>query len=173
MPGNEDAGIAELRLVKHELRILAAVIASAGADAICRTSAMRPARALAAAVSGLARWVRTLGPCRCSKFRLVVETQRSPAGPRSPFPPAHMEQPDSPQENPASRNTRSRPAASAARFTEVDPGTTIATTPSATRRPRTTLAAVSRSANRLLVQEPMKTRCTGSPATAIPGSSPI
>src|SRR5262249_43017277 len=33
---------------------------------------------------------------------------------------------DSPHKNPASRKTRSSPAASAARFTVVDPGTTIA-----------------------------------------------
>src|SRR5262249_36864732 len=66
------------------------------ADMSCRTSAMRPATAVAAAVAGLERCVRTFGPWRCSKLRLVVETQRSPGSPRSPLPPAHMEQPDSP-----------------------------------------------------------------------------
>ena len=44
------------------------------APAICRTSAMRPAMAVAAAVAGLTRCVRTFGPWRCSKLRLVVET---------------------------------------------------------------------------------------------------
>src|SRR6516225_221779 len=114
-------------------------------DMSCRTSAMRPATAVAAAVAGLTRCVRTFGPWRCSKLRLVVETQRSPGSPRSPLPPAHMEHPDSPHKNPASRKTRSSPAASAARFTVVDPGTTIAMTPAATRRPRATSAAALRS----------------------------
>src|SRR5580704_17789886 len=139
----------------------------------CRTSAMRPAIALAAAVAGLARCVRTFGPWRFSKLRLVVETQRSPGAPRSPLPPAHMEQPDSPQKKPASRNTRSSPAASASRFTLVEPGTTMAATPSATRRPRTTAAAASRSGTRLLVHEPMKTRLIGSPLSGVPGCNPI
>src|SRR6516164_3125259 len=218
--GHENAGVAELRLVEHEVGILAAVIAPAraheqqrfvvgleaahrlhrrdliGIDVVlderdgdagmgrqrlhqacpamsCRTSAMRPATAVAAAVAGLTRCVRTFGPWRCSKLRLVVDTQRSPGSPRSPLPPAHMEQPDSPQENPASRKTRSSPAASAARFTLVEPGTTIAMTPAATWRPRTTSAAASRSGRRLLVHEPMKTRSTGRPASDMPGCNPI
>src|SRR5215472_9948945 len=218
--GHENAEVAELRLVEHEVRILAAVIAPARAheqqrlvvgleaphglhrrdlvgvdvvleerdgdagmgrerlhqgcpDMSCRTSAMRPATAVAAAVAGLERCVRTFGPWRCSKLRLVVETQRSPGSPRSPLPPAHMEQPDSPHKNPASRKTRSSPAASAARFTVVDPGTTIAMTPAATRRPRATSAAALRSGRRLLVHEPMNTRSTGRPASAMPGFSPI
>src|SRR6266508_844339 len=139
----------------------------------CRTSAMRPAIAVAAAVAGLTKCVRTFGPWRCSKLRLVVETQRSPGSPRSPLPPAHIEQPDSPQKKPASRNTRSSPAASASRFTVVEPGTTIAMTPAATRRPRTTSAAAWRSGRRLLVHEPMNTRSTGRPASAMPGCKPI
>src|SRR5215472_6059088 len=218
--GHENAGVAELRLVEHEVGVLAAVIASAcaheqqrlvvgleashrlhrrdlvGVDVVpherygdagmsrerlhqpcpdmsCRTSAMRPATAVAAAVAGLTRCVRTFGPWRCSKLRLVVETQRSPGSPRSPLPPAHMEHPDSPHKNPASRKTRSSPAASAARFTVVDPGTTIAMTPAATRRPRATSAAALRSGRRLLVHEPMNTRSTGRPASAMPGFSPI
>src|SRR5579863_10301384 len=127
----------------------------------CRTSAMWPAMAVAAAVAGLARWVRTLTPWRFSKLRLVVDTQRSPGSPRSPLPPAHIEQPDSPQKKPASRKMRSSPAASASRFTVEDPGTTIAYTPSATCRPRTTAAATCKSGSRALVHEPMKTRPTG------------
>ena len=134
---------------------------------------MRPAIAVAAAVAGLTRCVRTFGPWRFSKLRLVVETMRSPGSPRSPLPPAHIEQPDSPQKKPASRNTRSRPAASAARFTVVEPGTTIATTPCGDAPPRTTSAAACRSGRRLLVQEPMNTRLTGRPASAMPGCKPI
>ena len=84
-----------------------------------------------------------------------------------------MEQPDSPQKKPAARNTASRPAASAWRFTVDEPGTTMATMPGATWRPRTTAAAASRSGRRLLVQEPMNTRSTGSPATGMPGVSPM
>ena len=52
-------------------------------------------------------------------------------------------------------------------------GVKVAVTPSATRCPRTMSAAACRSVRRLLVQEPMKTRLTGSPASAIPGSSPM
>src|SRR5262249_2025104 len=137
--------------------------------AISRTSMMRPLTAAAAAMAGLTRWVRTLVPWRPSKLRLVVETQRSPGLPRSPLLPAPIEHPDSPHKKPASRNTRSRPAASAWRFTEVEPGTTMATTPSATRRPRVTAAAASRSGRRALVHEPTKTRSTGTPAIGAPG----
>src|ERR1700757_719464 len=139
----------------------------------CRASAMRPAIALAAAVAGLARWVRTLGPWRFSKLRLVVETQRSPGSPRSPLPPAHIEHPDSAQKNPASRNTRSSPASSASRLTLDEPGTIRATTPLATCRPRTTSAAPCRSGKRLLVQEPIKTRSIGKPRSGVPGARSI
>src|SRR5262249_59250156 len=136
---HENAGVAELRLVEHEVGILAAVVAPARAheqqrlvvgleaahrlhrrdlvgvdvvlderdgdagmgrerlhqdcpDMSCRTSAMRPATAVAAAVAGLTRRVRTFGPWRCSKLRLVVETQRSPPPPRSAMPTAPMAQ---------------------------------------------------------------------------------
>src|ERR1700716_4284 len=214
--GDQNAGLPELRLVEHEIGVLAAVVPPpraheqqrlvvrlelahrlhrrdlVGVDVVldqrdgdagvmcerlhqaspggrCRTSVMRPARAVAAAVAGLTRCVRTFGPCRCSKLRLVVETQRSPGSPRSPLPPAHIEHPDSPHKNPASRKTRSRPAASAARFTVVEPGTTIAMTPSATWRPRTTAAAACRSGRRPLVPEPMNTRSTRQPARGLPG----
>ena len=102
---------------------------------------MRPAIALAAAVAGLARCVRVFGPWRFSKLRLVVETMRSPGSPRSPLPPAHIEQPDSPQEKPASRNTLSRPFASASRFTVDEPGTTMRDDAVRDLRPRTTSAA--------------------------------
>src|SRR5581483_11114580 len=72
-----------------------------------RTSVMRPVTAAAAAMAGPTRCVRTPRPCRPSKLRLVVETQRSFGLPRSPLPPAHIEQPDSPQKKPASRKMRS------------------------------------------------------------------
>src|SRR6202030_4303119 len=150
-----DAGMADERL--HQ----------AAPDSNCRTSAMRPAIALAAAVAGLAKCVRTFGPWRFSKLRLVVETTRCPGSARSPLPPAHIEQPDSPQKKPASRNTRSSPAASASRFTLDEPGTTMATTPAATRRPRATAAAACKSGSRLLVHEPIKTRSTGSPINGV------
>ena len=84
-----------------------------------------------------------------------------------------MEQPDSPQKKPASRNTRIEAGGLGLALDDDEPGTTRATTPAATRRPRTTAAAASRSGRRLLVQEPMKTRLTGSPATGMPGVSPI
>ena len=57
-----------------------------------------------------------------------------------------------------SMKTRSRPSSSAWRFTCAEPGTTIACTASATRRPATTAAAARRSSMREFVHEPMKTR---------------
>src|SRR5882757_5512927 len=60
-----------------------------------RGSAMLPAIADAAAVAGLARWVLAPLPCRPSKLRLEVDTQRSPAATRSEFIPIHIEHPDS------------------------------------------------------------------------------
>src|SRR5260370_1540552 len=143
----------------------------AAPETSCRTSTMRPAMAVAAAGAGPARWVRTPLTWRPSKLRVVVETQRSPGSPRSPVPPAHMEQPASPPTQPAARNPQSRPAASAWRFTVDEPGTTMATTPAATCRPRTIAPAASRSGSRLLLQEPIKTRFTGRPASRLPGVS--
>ena len=43
---------------------------------IVRTSTMCPASAAAAAMAGLARWVRAPGPWRPTKLRLEVETLR-------------------------------------------------------------------------------------------------
>src|SRR5262249_44705281 len=108
-----------------------------------------------------------------SKLRLAVESTRSPGLPRSPLLAAHMEQPDSPHENPADLKTWSRPAASACLFTVVDPGTTMTTTCGATRRPLTMAAAGSRSGSRVFVQEPMNTRSTDRLANEVPGASPI
>ena len=50
-----------------------------------------------------------------------------------------------------------------------DPGTTIARTPSATRALCAISAAARRSSIRELVQDPIKTRCTGVPAIGAPG----
>src|SRR5205823_12378853 len=93
-----------------------------------RGSAMAPAIAAAAAVSGLARKVRAPGPWRPSKLRLLVLTADCPRPTWSPFIPMHIEHPGSRHSAPASRNTRSRPSVSAAFFTCRDPGTTRART---------------------------------------------
>ena len=87
---------------------------------------------------GLIRWVRPPRPCRPSKFRLDVDAQRSPGARMSSFMPRHIEHPGLRHSKPASRKMRSSPSASAAAFTRCEPGTTIARTPLATRRPRTT-----------------------------------
>ena len=115
-------------------------------------SAMQPAIALAAASAGLIRWVRPPRPCRFSKLRFDVAAQRSPGKRRSAFIPTHIEQPGSRQSKPAARRMRSIPSASACRLTSPDPGTTMARTWSATRRPSTTAATTRRSSMRLLVQ---------------------
>src|SRR2546423_1618428 len=91
-----------------------------------RTSVKWPATAAAAAIAGLTRCVRPPLPCRPSKFRLLVEAQRSPGASVSGFIPRHIEQPASRHSKPASRKTASRPSTSAARLTDCEPGTTIA-----------------------------------------------
>src|SRR5260370_41153854 len=61
------------------------------------TSTRGPAIAAAAAIGGRTRGRRPPLPCRPSKFRLLVDAQRSP-GPRiSGFTPRHIEQPASRQ----------------------------------------------------------------------------
>src|SRR5439155_22959766 len=100
-----------------------------------RTSTRWPAIAAAAAIIGLTRCVRPPRPCRPSKFRLLVEAQRSPGCRMSGFIPRHIEHPDSRHSKPASRKILCRPSASAARFTDCDPGTTMARTFGFTRRP--------------------------------------
>src|SRR5882762_2118239 len=135
------------------------------------TSTRCPAIAAAAAIGGLTRWVRPPLPCRPSKLRLLVEAQRSPGPRMSGFIPRHIEQPASRHSKPASRNTASSPSASAWRLTLAEPGTTIARTFGCTLWPRTTEAAIRRSSNRALVQEPMKTRSIGIASMAVPGSS--
>src|SRR5215831_1610929 len=84
---------------------------------IRRGSATRPSMALAAAVNGDAKSVRDPFPCLPSKFRLLVLTAVLPAGTASPFIAMHMLQPASRHSAPASLKMRSRPSASAWRFT--------------------------------------------------------
>src|SRR5258708_28862476 len=134
---------------------------------------MTPLMAAAAAIPGLARWVLAPGPWRPTKLRLDVETARDPGGTRSPLAATHRLQPGSRHWKPASLNTASRPSASAARLTCSEPGTTQALTPSATRRPRTTLAASRKSDKRELAQEPINTQSILVPAMGAPGFSPM
>ncbi|MNT22705.1 hypothetical protein D3C72_1580990 [compost metagenome] len=81
----------------------------------------------------------------------------------------HIEQPGWRHSKPAAVRTSARPSRSAWALTAPDPGTTMALTPAATLRPRTTLATARRSSMRPLVQEPMKTCWIGVPASAAPG----
>jgi len=129
---------------------------------------MTPAIAAAAALAGLARWVRARGPCRPTKLRLDVDTERWPGVTVSPLAARHIEQPGSRHSKPASTNSLSSPSATASRLTVSEPGTTHARTPGATFRPRAISAAARRSLKRLLVHEPMKTQSTGVPAISAP-----
>src|SRR5262249_31404357 len=130
-----------------------------------RTSTRWPVIAAAAAMAGLTRCVRPPLPWRPSKLRLEVEAHRSPGARMSGFIPRHIEQPASRQSKPASAKTRSRPSASAAALTCIDPGTTIARTPVPTCRPRIPPAAARRPSSPPLVQEPRKT--TSMPMSSI------
>ena len=112
-------------------------------------------------------------PCRPTKLRLEVETQRAPGGTDSPFAATQSAQPGSRHSKPASRKAASSPSASAACFTRSEPGTTQAVTCGATLRPRSTAAAARRSSMRELVQDPMKTQSTFVPAISCPGARPI
>src|SRR6202166_4031616 len=138
-----------------------------------RTSAMAPDIAAAAAVAGLARWVRARGPCRPMKLRFEVATERWLGATVSPLAARHIEHPGSRHSKPASVKTLSSPSATAFRLTVSEPGTTQARTPGATLRPRATAAAARRSLNRLLVHDPMKTQSTGVPAIGAPPLRPI
>ena len=71
-------------------------------------SVTTPVMALAAAVNGLAKKVRELGPCLPSKFLLEVDTQYLPAGILSSFIPRHALQPGSRSGKPAASNPRRR-----------------------------------------------------------------
>ena len=89
----------------------------------------------------------------------------------SGFIPRHIEQPAVRQSNPAARKTSSRPSFSAWAATCCEPGTTMASTVEATRRPLTTSAAARRSPIRELVQEPMNTRSSLISWIGVPASS--
>src|SRR6202140_2037569 len=133
-----------------------------------RTSAIAPDIAAAAAVAGLAKWVRARGPWRPMKLRFDVETERWPGATGAPVAAGHIEHPGSPHSNPASVKSLSSPSATACRLTVSEPGTTQARTPGATLRPRATAAAARRSLSRLLVHDPMKTQSMGVPAIGAP-----
>ena len=70
-----------------------------------------PRTAVAAATSGLTRWVRPPLPWRPSKFRFDVDALRSPGASWSGFMPRHIEQPARRHSAPAAVNTWSRPSA--------------------------------------------------------------
>src|ERR1700722_13776622 len=144
-----------------------------GLNCHLRTSVKCPETAAAAAIMGLTRWGGPPRPWRPSKLRLLGEAQRSPGARMSGFIPRHIEQPGSRQSKPAARKTSSRPSSTACALTCAEPGTTIAWTPSATRRPATTAAAARRSPIRELVQEPMKTRSSRISSIGVPPSSPM
>lgn len=129
--------------------------------------------AAAATIAGLIRWVRAPAPWRPSKLRLVLDAQRSPGASTSSFIARHIEQPDWRHSKPASIKIAARPSASAWSRTSVEPGTIIARTCSATRLPRTTLAASRRSSMRALVQEPMKAWLMTISLSGIPASRPM
>jgi hypothetical protein len=122
-----------------------------------------------ATIAGLIRCV--LPPALAAfKFRLVLDAHRSPAQVHrrswlrtsaarlAPF-------------KPAARKMRCRPSAPACSCTAVEPGTTMARTPGATRRPRATRAAARRSSMRPLVHEPMKARSILMSCRRVPGAS--
>src|SRR5919202_1655800 len=148
-----------------------------GADGLHQAQAListkRPSMAAAAAICGETRCVRPPRPCRPSKLRLDVEAQRSPGARMSGFIPRHIEHPALRQSKPAARNTSSRPSCSAWRRTCWEPGTTMASTVDATRRPLTTSAAARRSPMREFVHEPMNTRSSGISRIGVPGSRPM
>ncbi len=56
-----------------------------------RTSVNLPITAAVAAIAGLTRCVRAPGPCRPTKFRLLVLAHRSPGGTLSGFMPRQVE----------------------------------------------------------------------------------
>src|SRR5216684_1662928 len=202
LAGDQDLRLPVGRLVEDEIRVLRPVIAVAqlveeglaqagaldrlqmllGGELVhggslphfrSRTSARRPVMAAAAAIAGLIRWVRPPLPWRPSKLRFEVEAQRSPGSSLSAFMARHIEQPASRHSKPAARKMRSSPSASAWCLTRPEPGTTIALTPGATLRPLAIAAAARKSSMRPLVHEPMKTRCTGTSLSLVPGMRPI
>jgi hypothetical protein len=129
-------------------------------------------------MAGETRWVRPARPWRPSKLRLLVEAQRSCGCSLSGFMARHIEQPGSRQSKPAALKMASKPSSSACSFTRPEPGTTMALTWSATRRPCrkascTTAAAARMSSIRLLVHEPMNTRSMRASEIGWPAVRPI
>src|ERR1700722_771073 len=151
----------------------AAFEVSEGFHSMVLTSVITPVRALAAAVSGLARNVRPPLPWRPSKLRLLVETLYWPGVSWSPFMAIHIEQPGSRHSQPAARKISGSPSAMACRFTSCEPGTTSTRTFGLTLRPFSTPAAERRSEMRELVQLPMKTTSMAWPSSGFPPSMPI
>src|SRR5690606_18711102 len=133
---------------------------AASASRKVRGSAISPATAQTAAVSGEASTVRAPSPWRPSKLRLLVDTASWPGPTRSPFMAMHIEQPGSRHSAPAARTMASMPSASASRLTRSEPGTTSMRTRGCTLRPRSTPAASRRSSSRELVQLPTNTTST-------------
>src|SRR5208282_4150382 len=138
-----------------------------------RMSVKCPAIAAAAAIMGLTRCVRPPRPCRPSKFRLLVDAQRSPGCRMSGFMPRHIEHPDSRHSNPASRKMRCSPSSSAACLIACEPGTTMARTFGFTCCPFATRAAARRSSMRELVHDPMNTPSTAMLSIGVPGARPM
>ena len=99
--------------------------------------------------------------------------QRAPGATTSSLMLTHIEQPASRHSKPASRKTWSSPCASAARFTDIEPGTTRARTPERPCGPARSRRRLRRSESRELVQEPMKATSIGMPSSGMPGSSPM
>ena len=118
-----------------------------------------PARviAAAAALSGLAKNVRDLGPCLPSKFLFEVETAYLPAGILSSFIARHEEQPGCLSSNPAFLNISSKPSFFTCSSTIFEPGTRSAVIPAAFFLPFTMLAKALKSSILPLVQLPRKT----------------
>src|SRR5207237_1058349 len=143
---HENAGVTKLRLVEHEIGIFAAVLASA-----------RPHEQERLVIR--LEVAHRLHGRDLVGVDVVTDERDGDAGVIAKR--LHQAVP--------ARMIVPRPAPVACRCTVEKPGTTMATTPRATRRPPTTAAAASRSGSRLLVQEPMNTRFTGKPASAMPG----
>src|SRR5690606_24609915 len=161
--GDTDSGVGGELLDGLALSFLSAAQRSAGLDRVPRT-------AVAAATSGLTRWVRPPLPWRPSKLRFEVDALRSPGASWSGFMPRHIEQPALRHSAPKSRNTLSRPSASACRRTRAEPGTTSTRTSSAFLRPLMTSATARRSSMRPFVHEPMNTVSTAISRSGVPGS---
>ena len=119
-----------------------------------------------ATVAGLAKWVIEPGPWRPRKVRLVELMDLLPEGTLSSFIAMHIEHPGFLQAAPASVNILSNPSASACFFTDSDPGTMNRFTFRATFFPFKILAAILRSCNLPLVQEPMNAQSISVPSSS-------